>query len=120
MKDSGPIEIPIRFHNESNDDCYFIIKELVEEFEGKFTGSGENSGKYKTYKKEKKSHKICLTDYNSLTAQYFCQSQYQTLLIILLKEFIKLHVNLDKMIKNVILNVKISTAFLNTQTLKIN
>ena len=34
-----------------------------------------------------------LTDYNLLTVQDLCQAHYQVLLIILLKEFIKLNVN---------------------------
>ena len=29
-------EIPVLFHNDSNYDYYFLIKELAEEFEGQF------------------------------------------------------------------------------------
>ena len=31
-----PKEIPVMFHNGSNYDYHFIIKELAEEFEGQF------------------------------------------------------------------------------------
>ena len=34
LKLSVPKEIPIVFHNESNYDYHFIIKELAKEFEG--------------------------------------------------------------------------------------
>ena len=56
-----------------------------------------------------------------LTAQ-LSQTHYKILLIILLKEFIEIHVNTDTMVKNVKLVQlisKIASAFLNTQTLKI-
>ena len=49
------------------------------------------------------------------------QVHYQILSIIFLREFIKLNVNLDMMIKNLKhleLNVSIGTVFLNTQNLK--
>ena len=42
---------------------------------------------------EKKSQKLYLIAYNSLTAQNLWQAHYQILLIILLKEFIELNVN---------------------------
>ena len=67
------------------------------------------------------SQKPYFTDYNLLTVQYLWQPHYQILLIILLKEFIKLVVNTYMMIKNVELaelNTKTATAFLNTKTLK--
>ena len=57
----------------------------------------------------------------SLTAQ-LSQTHYKILLIILLKEFIEIHVNTDTMVKNVKLAQlisKIASASLNTQTLKI-
>ena len=37
------------FHNRSNYDCHFIIKQLVEEFEGQFECLGENTEKYITF-----------------------------------------------------------------------
>ena len=42
-------ETPVVFHNGSNDDYHFIIKELANEFEGQFECLGENSEKYKTF-----------------------------------------------------------------------
>ena len=44
-----PKEIPIVFHNGSTYDYYFIIKELVKEFEGNFECLGENTEKYITF-----------------------------------------------------------------------
>ena len=72
-------------------------------------------------KKEKKSQKLYLTDYNSLTAQSLWQASYQILLLTLLKEFMKLNIDSDMIIKNVNfaeLNTKIATAFWNAQILK--
>ena len=42
-------KIRIDFHNRSNYDHYFIIKELAEEFEKQFACLGENTEKYKTF-----------------------------------------------------------------------
>ena len=56
-----------------------------------------------------------------MTVQDLWQALYQILLIIFLKEFIKLNVNMDEIIKNVKhveLNTKMASAFLNTKTLK--
>ena len=72
-------------------------------------------------KKEKKSQNLYLTDYNSLATKDLWQVHYQILLIMLLKEFMKLNVNRNTMIKNlkiVDLNTKNATAFLNIETLK--
>ena len=44
-----PKEIPVVFHNGSTYDYHFIIKELVEEFEGNFECLGENTEKYITF-----------------------------------------------------------------------
>ena len=44
-----PNKIPAVFHNGSNYDYLFIIKELAKEFEGQFECNGENSEKYKTF-----------------------------------------------------------------------
>ena len=44
-----PKEIRIVFHNGSNYDYHFIIKELVKEFEGNFDCLGENTEKYITF-----------------------------------------------------------------------
>ena len=42
-------KITIFFHNESNYDYNFIIKELAEEFKKQFTCLGENTEKYITF-----------------------------------------------------------------------
>ena len=42
-------EIPVVFHNDSNYDYHFIIKELENEFEGKFEYLCENTENYKTF-----------------------------------------------------------------------
>ena len=44
-----PKEIPIVFHNGSIYDYHFIIKELVNEFEGNFECLGKNTEKYITF-----------------------------------------------------------------------
>ena len=44
-----PKEIPVVFHNGSNYDYHFIIKELAEESEGEFEYLGENTEKYITF-----------------------------------------------------------------------
>ena len=70
---------------------------------------------------EKKLLKIYLTYYNLLIAQDLWQDHYQILSVIFLKEFVKLNVNMDTMIKNmkiVELHTKYVTAFLNTKALK--
>ena len=51
-------------------------------------------------KKENISQKLYLTDYNLLILQDLA-AHYQILLKILLREFIKLNVNMDMIIKNV-------------------
>ena len=105
-------KITIAFHNGSNFDYHFIIKELAEEFKKQITCLGENTEKYLTFtvplenrvtkidKNEKKLQKLYLTYYNLLIVQGLWQT-HQTLSIIFLKEFIILNVNTDTMIKNV-------------------
>ena len=44
-----PKEIPIVFHNGSNYDHHFIIKEVVKESDGNFECLGENTEKYITF-----------------------------------------------------------------------
>ena len=54
-------EIPIVFHNGSTYDYHFIIKELVNKFDGNFECLGENAEKYITFSvpiKKKKKKKI--------------------------------------------------------------
>ena len=72
---------------------------------------------------EKKLQNSFPTGYNLLIVQDLSQGHYQVLLIILLTEFIKLSINTNTMIKNVKLaelNTNIATAFVNTQTSKID
>ena len=49
FKIAVPKKIPIIIHNHSTYDDHFIIKQLPEEFEGKFKCLGENAEKYITY-----------------------------------------------------------------------
>ena len=49
LKYSGPKKIHIAFHNGSNYDYHFIIKELGEEFKKQFTCLGENTENYITF-----------------------------------------------------------------------
>ena len=44
-----PNEIPVVFHNDSNYLYYFIIKELANEFEGKYECLGENTESAKPF-----------------------------------------------------------------------
>ena len=72
---------------------------------------------------EKKLQKLYNKYYNSLIAQGSWQAHYQILSIIFLKEFIKLNVNSDMIIKNMKLaelNISIETVFVNAQILKIS
>ena len=46
LKDSVPKKFPIAFHNGSNYDYHFIIKELAEQFKKQFTCLGESNEKY--------------------------------------------------------------------------
>ena len=48
LKYSVPKTLPIVFHNGSNYDYHFIIKELAEEFKKQFNCFGENTDKYIT------------------------------------------------------------------------
>ena len=38
IKIQKPKEIPVVFHNESDCDCHFIIKQLTDDFDGQFEG----------------------------------------------------------------------------------
>ena len=49
LKYSIPKETPVVFHNGSNYDYHFIIKELAKEFEGEFNCLRESAEKYKTF-----------------------------------------------------------------------
>ena len=88
-------EIPIVFHNRSNYDYYFIIEELVVEFEGQFASLGEYNEKYITFTF------LIEEEVRRIDKKDLWQAHYQILLIILLNELIKLNVNVDTMIKKV-------------------
>ena len=110
-KYNTPKEIPIVFHDRSNYDYHFIIKELAEKFEEQFTCLGKNTEKCITLSVPiaKKSLKNCWKR-KKITKTIFYrlqfndsatwQAHYQILLITLLKEFIKLVVNMAITIKN--------------------
>ena len=49
LKYNAPKQIPIAFHNGSNYDYHFTIKELAAELEKHFTCLGENTEKWKTF-----------------------------------------------------------------------
>ena len=49
MKYNVPKKIPIVFHNGSNYDHHFVVKELPEEFNKQFTCLEENTKKYITF-----------------------------------------------------------------------
>ena len=73
-------------------------------------------------KMEKKSQKPYLADYDLLAAQDLCQAQYQILLIVFLKEFIKLNAKVNIVIKNgkrVEITKKIAFFSLKAQTSKV-
>ena len=49
LKFNVPNEIPVVFHNRSNYDYYFLIKERANGFEQQFEYLGKNTEKYKTF-----------------------------------------------------------------------
>ena len=49
LKHSIPKETAIIFHNGSNYDYHFVVKQLAKEFERQFTYLGENTEKYITF-----------------------------------------------------------------------
>ena len=55
LKFNAPIEVPVVFHRGSIYDYNFVIKELANEFEGKFELLGENKENYKTFSIQKKN-----------------------------------------------------------------
>ena len=90
-----PKKIPIDFHNGSNYDYHFIIKELAEEFKKEFTCLGENTEKYITFTVPIE-REVTRIDKNgkeiTKNISYILQFIY-ILLIIYLKDFIELNVN---------------------------
>ena len=112
-------EISVVFHNGSNYDYHFIIKEFANEFEGQFESIGKNTEKNKTFSVQTEnevtnidkdgeqgvvtiSYKIKVIV--QLIVQYLWQVHYHILLIISQKEFIK--TNATTVI--VFLNMKVS------------
>ena len=90
--------MPVTFHNGSNYDYHFIIKELGEEFKTKITCFGENAEKCIIFtvliekkvtridKMEKKLQAIYLTYYNLLIVKDLWHAHYQILSLICLEE----------------------------------
>ena len=75
-----PKKNPVAFHNRSNYDYQFIIKELAVEFKNKFICLRENTEKYITFKVpienevtiiDNNGEKIYVTYYNLLIVQDF-------------------------------------------------
>ena len=84
--------------------------DVTKEFEKQLSSLGETTEKCRTFtvtirklqefiQMEKKLQKIYLTFYNLLKAQDLWQAYYQILSITFPKEFIKLNVNTDTMMK---------------------
>ena len=93
-------KISIVFHNESNYDYHFIIKELAEEFKKQFTCLGENTEKYISFTLpiEKEVTRIDkngeeTTKNISYMLQDLWQFHCQISSLIFLKDFIELNVN---------------------------
>ena len=90
-----PKKNSIVFHNRSNFDNHFIIKQLAKEFEKQFTCLGENTEKKHTVTVPKRSHKNWKSE-EEITKKYLLMVQdlwqvyHQILSIIFLnlKEFI--------------------------------
>ena len=111
-----PNKIPAVFYNGSNNDYHFIIKELVNGFEGQFESIGKNTEEYKTFSVPIETEVINIDkDVNEsvVTISYkrkfiivkdLWQVHYQILLIIFRKEILKLNVK----IAIVFLNIKVS------------
>ena len=68
-----PQKIPIAFHNGSNYDYHFIIKQLGEEFKKQFTCLGESTEKYITFTVpiEKEVERIDKTMITMITVSLF-------------------------------------------------
>ena len=81
------------FHNGSNYEYHFILKELANEFEGQFEFLGENKEKYKTFSVPVKKE-ITKIDKDG-------NENYQILLIILQKKFIKSNVKIGIFLLNI-------------------
>ena len=105
-----------------------MIKEFSEEFEWQFIcfaaktkkiynlSSYNRKASYKNWYKKKRNYKIMSYRLEFIdSGRFMCKAHYQILLIILLKEFIKLNINADMVIKNVkALDTNIASTSLNT------
>ena len=123
LKYSEPKKIPIVFHNGSDYDYHFIIKELAEEFKKKFPCLGENTEKYISFiiPIEEEVTRID-KDGEEITKNISYILQFIDSAIFMASSLSNYHVNSDIMIKNVKhveLNISIATVFLNIQTLKL-
>ena len=67
-----PNEIPVVFHNGSNYNYHFIIKELAKEFEGQFECLGENTEKYKNFSVPIKKEVIVIDKYGNESVVTIC------------------------------------------------
>ena len=78
-----PQEIPVKTHNGSKYDYHFIIRELAEEFKGKFDCLGENKEKYITFsipiRKENDDGKTITYKIKFINTSRFMQSKLSNL-----------------------------------------
>ena len=121
---SIPKKTPIAFHNRSNYDYNFIMKELAKEF----PFLEESTEKYITFtvsikKEDKRIDKNGeeFTKNISHILQFIDTARFMASSVIFLNKFIKLNLNMETIIEKVKLlelNISITTAFLNTQILK--
>ena len=132
IKYSVPKEIPTVFNNGSKFNYHFIINKLAEEFEKQVTCLGENTEKYITssvpiekaitrVNKNANNHKNCILQI-AIYWQHKISGNCQILSMISLKEFRKLNVNMDTIIKNLKLaelNTESVSASLNAKLLKV-
>ena len=127
LKNSVLAKIFIVFHNLSVYDYHFIIKRLVEFLGGQLICLRENAKKFITFSVPIEKDVTRIDEKGKqITKTISYRSQFikslSSLAMIFLKEFIKLNVNMDIMIKNVKrveLKTKIMNATLNTQMLKV-
>ena len=127
LKNSVLAKIFIVFHNLSVYDYHFIIKRLVEFLGGQLICLRENAKKFITFSVPIEKDVTRIDEKGKqITKTISYRSQFikslSSLVMIFLKEFIKLNVNMDIMIKNVKrveLKTKIMNATLNTQMLKV-
>ena len=122
------------FHNGSNYDYHFIIKELAEEFKKQLIYLGENTQKYITFlvpiekevtridKKWRNYKKTCQFQFQFIDTARFMASSLSNLINNLSKgiQKVKCKYGHDEKtnVKLAELNINIAPSFLNTQTLK--